>query len=143
MTRREAIGWQEAVARLAGERTRAETCAGLLKKHGDAAAISRGALAYGEAKAEVDALIAGLVTALAIGKKPTSLPDLEVQLKRGRHGAGAGYERRQGGTHCRAGAGRGADVDDRSGQGACFTLGGRGHPDPQDNPNPAGGGELA
>ncbi len=83
MARREAIGWQEAVARLAGERTRAETCAGLLKKHGDAAAISRGALAYGAAKAEVDAVIAGLVAALATGKKPTSLPDLEARLERG------------------------------------------------------------
>ena len=40
-----AIGWQEAVARLAAERTRAETSAALLKKHGDAAAVSRGALA--------------------------------------------------------------------------------------------------
>ena len=83
MARREAIGWQEAVARLAGERTRAETCAGLLKKHGDDAAISHGALAYGEAKAEVDAVIAGLVAALAAGKKPTSLPDLEAHLERG------------------------------------------------------------
>jgi hypothetical protein len=83
MARRETIGWQEAVARLAGERTRAETCTSLLKKHGDDAAISRGALAYGEAKAEVDAVIAGLVAALASGKKPTSLPDLVARLERG------------------------------------------------------------
>ncbi len=78
-----AIGWQEAVARLAAERTRAETCAGLLKKHGDDESVKRGALAYGEAKAEVDAVIAGLITALASGKKPTSLPDLQVRLERG------------------------------------------------------------
>ena len=78
-----AIGWQEAVARLAAERTRAETCAALLKKHGDDDAISRGAMAYGEAKAEVDAVIAGLITALASGKKPTSLPDLQARLERG------------------------------------------------------------
>lgn len=83
MVQTKAIGWQEAVARLAGERTRAETCTGLLKKHGDDAAISRGALAYGEAKSEVDAAIAGLVAALAAGKKPTSLPDLEARLERG------------------------------------------------------------
>ena len=37
------IGWQEAVARLAYERTLAETCVGLLKKRGDAGAIDRGA----------------------------------------------------------------------------------------------------
>jgi hypothetical protein len=83
MVQANAIGWQEAVARLAGERTRAETCTGLLKKHGGDDAISRGALAYGEAKAEVEAVIAGLVTAIAAGKKPTSLPDLEARLERG------------------------------------------------------------
>ena len=77
------IGWQEAVARLAGERTRAATAAGLLKKHGDAAAISRGQLAYGEAKAEADAVIAGLIAALALAKKPSSVHDLETRLARG------------------------------------------------------------
>jgi hypothetical protein len=76
------IGWSEAVARLAGERTRAEMCAGLLKKHGDKAAISRGTLAYGEAKAEVDAVIAGLDSALAQGQQPNNLSDLEVRLER-------------------------------------------------------------
>jgi hypothetical protein len=77
------IGWQEAVARLAAERTRAETCAGLLKRHGDEAARSRGALAYGGAKAEVDAVIAGLVVALAQGATPASLSDLEARLTSG------------------------------------------------------------
>jgi hypothetical protein len=76
------IDWQEAVARLARERTVAETCAALLKKHGDAAAIARGALAYGEAKAEFDGIIAGLIVALARKAAPTSLPDLETRLRR-------------------------------------------------------------
>jgi hypothetical protein len=35
-------GWQEAVARLAYERTRAETCVKALKTYGDQAAIKRG-----------------------------------------------------------------------------------------------------
>jgi RNA polymerase sigma-54 factor len=39
------VTWQEAVARLARERTAAETCAALLKKRGDETAIDRGALA--------------------------------------------------------------------------------------------------
>jgi hypothetical protein len=77
------IGWQEAIARLAAERTRAETCAALLKKHGDAAAQSRGERAYGEAKAEVDGVVAGLVVALAQGAEPASLPELEAKLRRG------------------------------------------------------------
>ena len=77
------ISWQEAVARLARERTVAETCAGLLKKHGDSAAIAHGALAYGEAKAEYDGIIAGLIVALARKAAPASLPDLEARLRRG------------------------------------------------------------
>src|SRR5262249_18000783 len=75
------IGWQEAVARLAHERTLAVTCAALLKKHGDASAIDRGALAY--AKAEYDAIVAGLVVALARRDKPSSLPDMEARLRHG------------------------------------------------------------
>ena len=46
------INWQEAVARLAHERTLAETCVALLRKYGDAAAQDRGSLAYGQAKGE-------------------------------------------------------------------------------------------
>ena len=81
--RAEYIGWQEAVARLAAERTRAGTCARLLKRHGDEATISRGELVYGNAKAEIDAVVAGLVVALAKDQEPSSLPDLEARLKRG------------------------------------------------------------
>jgi hypothetical protein len=77
------IGWQEAVARLAQERTLAETCAGLLKKYGDEGAKSRGALTYADAKAEYDAIIAGLDVALARKDRPTSLPDLQARLQRG------------------------------------------------------------
>jgi hypothetical protein len=77
------IGWQDAVARLAHERTRAETCAQALKQYGDDAAKQQGAFAYGEAKAEIDAVIAGLVVALAQDKKPASLLDLEARLQRG------------------------------------------------------------
>jgi hypothetical protein len=79
----EGIGWQEAVARLAHERTRAETCVGLLKTYGDEAALSRGDLTYGEAKSEVDAVIAGLIVALAKDEEPQSLPDLETRLEHG------------------------------------------------------------
>ena len=61
----------------------AETCAGLLKKHGADEAIQRGALAYGEAKSEVHVVIGGLITALASGGKPASLPDLQSRLERG------------------------------------------------------------
>ena len=83
------INWQEAVARLAQERTQAETCVRLLKKYGDAAAIDRGSLTYGEAKAEYDGIIAGLTVALAQKQQPASLADLEQRLQHG-------FEKREG-----------------------------------------------
>src|SRR5215510_15040392 len=77
--------WPEAVAALAAERTRAETCVRLLKRHagGDAAALSRGELAYAAAKADVDAVIAGLIVVLAQQGTPPDLADLEARLTRG------------------------------------------------------------
>ena len=80
------IGWPEAVARLAGERTKAETCVGLLKKHGDPTQKSRGELAYATAKADSDAVIAGLVIVLAQKGTPESLPSLEAKLQRSASG---------------------------------------------------------
>jgi hypothetical protein len=79
----EEIGWQEAVARLAYERTKVETCVKELKKYGDKAAISRGEDAYNNAKAEYDAIIQGLTVALARKGEPASLPDLEARMQRG------------------------------------------------------------
>ncbi len=77
------INWQEAVARLAQERTQAETHVQLLKKYGNGVAIDQGALAYGEAKAEYDGIVAGLSVALARKAQPASLKDLEERLQRG------------------------------------------------------------
>jgi hypothetical protein len=77
------IKWQEAVARLAQERTQAETCVQVLKKYGDAAAIGRGEIAYGEAKADYDGIIGGLIVALALKEQPASLSDLQARLERG------------------------------------------------------------
>ena len=82
------IGWPEAVGRLAGARTRAETCAAVLKAYGDEQQISRGQLAYGEAKANFDAVIAELVTALSEGGSPKSLPSLQTDLEHAGEGLG-------------------------------------------------------
>jgi hypothetical protein len=46
------ISWPEAVAQLAGERAKAETCVALVKKYGDDAQIGRGQLTYTSAKAD-------------------------------------------------------------------------------------------
>jgi hypothetical protein len=58
------------------------------KKIGDPTAIERGSLAYGEAKAEYDAIIAGLIVALARKEQPASLSDLQGRMQRG-------YEKRE------------------------------------------------
>lgn len=85
VARSQAMRWPEAVAALAAERTRAETCGRLLKRHAgdDKAALSRGELTYAAAKAEVDAVIAGLTVVLAERGTPPDLPDVEVRLTRG------------------------------------------------------------
>jgi hypothetical protein len=79
----EDIGWQEAVARLAYERTKAETCVKELNKYGDQAAKSRGEDAYNNAKAEYDAIVSGLTVALARKGEPESLPDVQARMQRG------------------------------------------------------------
>jgi hypothetical protein len=85
VVRAQTMRWPEAVAALVAERARAETCVRLLKRHAgdDAAALSRGELAYAEAKADVDAVIAGLIVVLAQGGTPLDLADLETRLTRG------------------------------------------------------------
>jgi len=77
------INWQEAVARLARERARVEICASILKRYGNPTAIEHGSISYGEAKAEYDAIIAGLIVALARKEQPASLSDLQASLQRG------------------------------------------------------------
>jgi hypothetical protein len=76
---------------LAAERTRAETCVRLLKRHAgnDAAALSRGERAYAGAKAHVDAVIAGLTVVLAQEGTPPDLADLGTRLTRGDQGRDA------------------------------------------------------
>jgi hypothetical protein len=85
VVRAQAMRWPEAVAVLAAERTRAETCWRLLKRHAghDATALSRGELAYATAKADVDGVIAGLTVVLAQRGTPPDLPEVEARLTRG------------------------------------------------------------
>jgi hypothetical protein len=77
------ISWPEAVAQLAGERAKAETCVALMKKYGDDAQIARAQLTYTNAKADSDAVIAGLITALSAGQAPVSLASLQTKLSSG------------------------------------------------------------
>jgi hypothetical protein len=77
------ISWPEAVAQLAGERAKAETCVALIKKYGDDAQIARAQLTYTNAKADSDAVIAGLITALSTRQGPVTLASLQSKLSSG------------------------------------------------------------
>src|SRR5215472_14876345 len=77
------MSWPEAVGQIAGQRAKAETCVALIKRYGDDAQIARGQLTYADAKADFDAVIAGLITALSAGQTPASLPSLQAKLSSG------------------------------------------------------------
>ena len=77
------LSWAEAVGELAGERTKAESCAALLKGVGDKREIARGQADYGEAKAVFDGVIAELSVALDTGQNPKSLASLDADLEKG------------------------------------------------------------
>jgi len=76
------ITWP-AVAQLAGERAKAETCVALMKKYGDEAQIARAQLTYTSAKADSGAVVAGLIAALSAGQAPASLACLQTKLSSG------------------------------------------------------------
>jgi hypothetical protein len=78
--------WPEAVAQLTGERSKAETCIALVKKFGNEAQVARGQLTYTGAKADADAVIAGLIVALSTGQQPASLSSLQAKLSSGHSG---------------------------------------------------------
>jgi hypothetical protein len=77
------MSWPEAVGQIAGQRTKAETCVALMKRYGNDAQIARGQLTYANAKADFDAVIAGLIAALSAGQTPASLSSLQAKLTSG------------------------------------------------------------
>jgi hypothetical protein len=77
------MSWPEAVGQIAGQRTKAETCVALMKRYGNDAQIARGQLTYADAKADFDAVIAGLIAALSAGQTPASLSSLQAKLTTG------------------------------------------------------------
>lgn len=81
------LTWPEAIAHLAAERTRALSCVEQARALGIPASDPLARM-YGEAKAEVDAVIAGLAVALAQSSAAPNLPDLERRM-------GTGFEGRQ------------------------------------------------
>ncbi len=76
------VGWPETIDRLNEERSQAEACVALLKDSGDAAAIRKGRIAYGAAKAASDGVIAGFTVGLVERYRPEKLPPLQANLER-------------------------------------------------------------
>ena len=76
------VSWQDAVAELASEKTRAETCVSLAKKAFDPAGaqLARVQLDYGAAKAQMDAIIGGLVVALVDQVEPQDFNSYDVRM---------------------------------------------------------------
>src|ERR1700730_6374671 len=74
------ITWSMAITPLAATRSQAEVCVKVLKGFGTEMEIARGQLVYGKAKAESDAIIEGLITALATGEAPGGLPGLQARV---------------------------------------------------------------
>jgi hypothetical protein len=74
------ITWPDAVAQLAGERSKAETCIALMKKYGSDAQVAHAQLTYTDGKTDSDTVIAGLITVLSSGQAPASLPNLQAKL---------------------------------------------------------------
>lgn len=81
-----AISWPDAVSQIAGERAKAETCVALMKKYGDDAQKARSEITYTNAKADFDAVIAGLITVLSAGQTPGGLSSLQARLSSGESG---------------------------------------------------------
>lgn len=75
------FGWPDTIDLLAQERSRAEACVDLLKASEDKAAIQQGRIAYVEAKAAADSVIAGLIVTLVQGSRPGNLPRIVADLE--------------------------------------------------------------
>jgi len=77
-----ALSWPNAVAEVTSWRTIATACVASLKQYGNEADLASGRIAYAKAKADSDAIIAGLITAISQGNAPASLSDLHARVER-------------------------------------------------------------
>ena len=75
------VGWPAVIGYLSKERTQAETCVGVIKSGGDKVAIDRAKQTYIMGQAEMDGVIAGLMTAAIQGGNPDSLLGLRESLE--------------------------------------------------------------
>src|SRR5687768_9751630 len=82
MSEAKTLTWQEAVATLTAERERAETAVRIIKRLGGPGDLTAAEIAYGNGRAEIEAVIAALSVALDEGKGADPLANLEVHIER-------------------------------------------------------------
>lgn len=82
MPEAESRSWQQQVADLTAERHRAQTAAAVIKRLGGPGDLTAAEIAYGDGRAETEAVIAALSVALAEGKGVDPLAELEARLAR-------------------------------------------------------------
>jgi hypothetical protein len=78
----ETLSWQSAVAELTAEKERAVTAAGLVKRFGGPGDLTAAEIAYGDGRAETEAVIAALAIALESGSGPDDRADLDARVER-------------------------------------------------------------
>ncbi len=75
-------GWPDTIRLLTHEKSQAKACVALLKSAGDKPAILDGQIAYDDAKATADGVIAGLSIALVEGGKPHDFPTIQADMEK-------------------------------------------------------------
>jgi len=76
------ISWQSAVAELTAEKERAVTAVGIIKRLGGPGDLTAAEIAYGDGRAETEAVIAALTISLEQGKDPDDRADLDARIER-------------------------------------------------------------
>jgi hypothetical protein len=78
----ETLSWQSAVAELTAEKERAVTAACIIKRLGGPGDLTAAEIAYGDGRAETEAVIAALTVALGEGKGADDHADLDARIER-------------------------------------------------------------
>jgi hypothetical protein len=86
LSRSATMTWPDAVAQLTAERTKAETCVALFKRYGNDAQLAGSEIIYTQARVDSEAVIAGLITVLSLGRELESLASLQTRLSRSASG---------------------------------------------------------
>jgi hypothetical protein len=86
LSRSATMTWPDAVAQLTAERTKAETCVALFKRYGNDAQLAGSETMYTQARADSEAVIAGLTTVLSMARELESLTSLQTRLRRSASG---------------------------------------------------------